>query len=634
VSTDPDIRFWWSADDGKAHELLIPTVKDVEERQLEIHQLNLRCAKLYSNRELMALDWGMGTVREVQHRPASMNTENLCASAVETLYAFIGKNRPKATIVTHDGSYEQRRQGDLLDRFLYGEFLHHNVWEKAQLMFRDACVFGTGFLRVDIDPTDGEIFLERVMPDEIIVDQRECVSSSEPLQMHLRRVVNRHVLLSMYPENELEITEAKSAWTSYRNPSVDYLVVVESWKRGPEGRHVVAIEGATLVDELYSRTKFPFVKFCYREPLTGFYGSGVVEQAMPYQLRMNRLNYTIERGQELFAKPWVFFDAASQMIRQQFDNEMDRAYYFRGQPPTVQTWPGASPEMYAERAHIREQCLADLGLTKMATSGELPSQSRLDSSKAIREANNISDDRHAPCAQRYERAVLDIAEHMVELGATAFGKRKTVWRSGKVSEEIDWSAIDLKRDRYTMVIEASSILNMTPAARSDQLDEWANKGWISPEEARAMYDHPDLEASMSLTTAAVKNIEWTIQQLQRGESVIPDPLQHLEYGVAKVQMAYLDAMRQGAPDGTVLEPMRRWIELANHILNPPQDTVIPAPGAPGVVNPSPPPGADPMMGGAPPMMGDPGMLNIPTGPTGAPVPAVATTVGGTPVTAL
>jgi hypothetical protein len=618
--------FWWEAPEGKAHELLVPTCREVEERQFEIHQLNLRCAKLYSNRELMTLDWGLGTIREVQHRPATQNTENLCASVVEVLYSFIGKNRPKATVVTHDGSFEQRRQGELLDRFLYGEFLHHNVWEKAQLMFRDACVFGTGFLRVDVDPTDGQLFIERVLPDEVIVDQRECISGGEPLQMHLRRVVNRHVLRAMYPDNALEIDACKSAWTSYRNPGLDYLVVVESWRRGPDGKHVVAIDGATLVEEPYTRERFPFVKFCYREPLTGYYGSGAVEQAMPYQLRLNRLNWVIEQGQELYAVPRTFVDAASQVIRQQFDNELGRLFYYRGQKPETDIWPAVSAEVYAERVHIREQCFNDLGISKLATSGELPTQTRLDSSKALREMNSINDERHAPAAQRYERAILDLAEHMVELGAKAFKKRKTVWRKGKVSEEVNWSDIDLKRDRYTMVIEASSILNMTPAAREDQLADWANKGWITPEEARAMYDHPDLEASLSLTTAAVKNIEWTIAQLQNGEAVMPDPLQHLTFGTAKVQMAYLDAQRQGAPE-EVLENMRRWIEMANHILNPPQDTVLPAPGAQGVVNPSMPGmSADPMAGGMP----GPG-LDIPQGPTGAPVPAVATTSGGTPI---
>jgi hypothetical protein len=293
--------------------------------------------------------------------------------------------------------------------------------------------------------------------------------------------------------------------------------------------------------------------------------------------------------------------------------------------------------MYAERVHIREQCWADLGLNKLSSSGELPQGTRLDSSKAIREANNINDDRHAPCAQRYERAALDVAEHLVDLKAGRKSKRKTVWRNGKVSEEIDWKTIDLKRDRYTMVIEASSILNMTPAARQDQLDEWANKGWISPEEARAMYDHPDLEASLSLTTAAVKNIEWTIFQLQKGFAVTPDPLQHLEFGVARVQMAYLDASRQSAPEA-VLENMRTWIELANHIINPPQDTVLPAPGTPGVVNPAPPPGAmgppsqmGPGPGPLPPMMGDQAGLGIPVGPEGSPMPAVGVNSMGNPV---
>lgn len=581
----------------------------------------------------MTLDWGTSTVREVMHRPATLNTENLCASAVERMYAFVGKNRPKATVVTHDGSFEQRQNGELLDRALYGDFLHLSVWEKAQLMFRDACVFGTGFLRVDIDPTDGELFIERVLPDEIIVDQRECVSGCEPLQMHLRRVVNRHVLRQMYPENETDIDNAKSAWISYRNPSLDFLVVVESWARGPHGKHVVAIDGATLLEESYKRDKFPFIRFCYREPLTGYYGTSLVEQAMPYQLRLNRLNWVIEQGQELYAVPRTFVDAASQVIRQQYDNEFGRLFYYRGQKPETEIWPGVSAEVYAERVHIREQCFADLGISELSAGAKAPDGWRADSSKALREMNTIEDQRHAPVAQRYERAILDIAEHMVELRAGRKNKGKTVWRSGKVAEEVDWESIDLERDRYTMIIEASSILNMTPAAREDQLDDWAKKGWITPEEGRAMYDHPDLEASLSLTTAAVKNIEWTIMQLQKGLVVMPDPLQHLEFGVAKVQMAYLDAQRQEAPE-TVLENMRRWIEMANHILNPPQDTVLPAPGAQGVVNPSAdaqaamgmmPPGGAPMPGAD---------LNIPTGDAGTPLAAIATTAQGTPVTAL
>jgi hypothetical protein len=243
-------------------------------------------------------------------------------------------------------------------------------------------------------------------------------------------------------------------------------------------------------------------------------------------------------------------------------------------------------------------------------------------------------------AQRYEKAALDVAEHIVDLRSKRRSKRTVVWRNGRVTEEIDWKQIDLKRDRYTMVIEASSLLNMTPAAREDQLDDWSKKGWITPEEARAMYDHPDLEAQNSLTTAAVKNIEATIQGLLNGEQLTPDPLQHLEFGVARVQMAYLDVSQpqRKAPEH-ILENMRTWIELANHILNPPTDTVLPAPGAPGVVNPSAPPGG-PAMGpglppqiqpGQPPMGAPPSALGVPLGPDGVPLPAVATNSLGNPV---
>lgn len=190
---------WWtsSADDYESptHERIFSHVKALEQDQIGIHYQNKLNCQLYTNRELMTHEWYGGS--QVSFQPLNAQTENVIASVMETVIALIGKNRPKATPVARAADFDVYLRCRQLDRWCWGEFLCQDIWNKGVMVFEDAAAYGTGFLKHEID--GDTIYTERVHPDEIIVDQRECISCREPTQMHQRKVVSRLFLLEKFP---------------------------------------------------------------------------------------------------------------------------------------------------------------------------------------------------------------------------------------------------------------------------------------------------------------------------------------------------------------------------------------------------------------------------------------------------
>jgi hypothetical protein len=271
---------WWEADreydpydDSEAvHRLLFPHVQALEEDQADIHLQNLLNAKLYSNRELMAFEWNSSIA--TNFRPLTANLENLIQSGVDTLHSRLATNRPRAKVVTRGADFDVYRKGRLLDRFIWGEFQAHKIWSVAERCWiYDPMIYGTGFMKIDIDEATDKVFLERVHPDEIIVDQRECVSNDMPMCLIQRKLVSRFWLLQTFArgknaetirEKILEAQPKEWRYSSYRSPAEDQVVLVQAWKRptypgAGDGRVVLCIENYCFYDREYDRDVFPFV---------------------------------------------------------------------------------------------------------------------------------------------------------------------------------------------------------------------------------------------------------------------------------------------------------------------------------------------------------------------------------------
>lgn len=623
--------FWWQAakpeegDDTSEPVVHVHVTSAVD--TLKTQQSNRRAwldiyARLYGDR-----DYARGA------RPAAPAligsndrvTLNVCRMAVDTLRAKISKSKPKTAFVTDGGDFGQQRRAKRLDRFVFGVLSGAKAHPKARRAFRDACVQDIGALKFSRNPGSKCVEIDRVFPDEILVDDEDG-HYGEPRSMYQRRSVHKEVLKGLYPEHAdaLETSRAPDAVDSRTDESslVDMVEVCEAWhlpsgEEAGDGRHVVCTDNCTLVDEEWKRPRFPFVVFRFDEALAGFYGSCVIEQLVDRQLALNRKLKTLNECLRLMARPIILMPSGAGIEKDAVTNQVGLILKYVGpNPPSFIMPPSVPPELVQSILQDKAEALELVGVSQLSVASRKPAG--LDSGKALREYSDIESERFILTGQAWEEAHVEMAEQIIDLASEAAEEGEpleAVTQGRWGTEAIKWGDVEL--DRKSLVLKAlpTSSLPTTPAARQQAIQEWLEAGWVDPLEARRLMDMPDLDASNSSAFAAQEDIDWMIEDMLDGRDYQPpEPYQDLTYGVKRCTSALLRAKRQGAPD-EILELFRTWIAQANEMLNPAPEA--PPPGPPGMPMPPgaelpppgmPPPGLPP--GGAAPAL-PPGMMPPP-----------------------
>jgi hypothetical protein len=622
---------------------LLDCARNLETLQSEVHRQNLFCAQLYSNRELAAFDWGNGTLYRASLAPINQTGENLVLSVVDTLVAHVGKNRPKAKPQTRGASWRLRKQARLLDKFLYGEFIRNRVYDVGKQVFRDACIFGFGCIYVTMRDFGGKVgerlYVERVFPDEIIIDQMEVVACGKPRHIYRRRVLPLEVVASTWdiPIEDLEEQAKSSDYVEYRAVGKGYIPVVEGWQLAigdKPGKYMAAAGGLILDEDDWKMEQPPFVFYHFAVPPVGFYYAGAVEQAIPYQIRLNEINEVIRDAQDIMGRPRLLVAEGSRVNPYELTNVVAKIIKYTGIKPEAVTWPAISAELYNERDRCWSQCRNQFGFNEMTSSAVAPAAARFDSSEAFREFNAIQDDRLSDPAQRFERMYLDLAETMVRVIKHSKAKPKTIWYSGgkrSRMEVIDWANIDLDEDSYVLQLEATSLFDSTPSAVRDGLEKQLAGGLITPEEYRLELAHPDDSAELTVQAAAAADIRRVVELLEEGEYEDPTPVQDLVNGVKTVSLALLNLNQyedDEDDDGPSLEEIklnftnwvvaaRGWMAEGAEETQPAGEPMMPMGASPGLPDLS-------AMGQVPPGMSP----STPMGPMGpAPVAPLHMPIG-------
>lgn len=606
---------------------LLSHASDIETRHQEQHENNLLYGQLYSNREMPSFDWGLGVSVDTSLSPVSRLSENLGLSIVDTFVSQIGKMRPKASVVLRGAPWSLRKSAKLADRWLYSSFLHLDIYSKGKMVFRDAGIFGFGCARVDVGPGN-KLCVERIFPDDVIVDNRECLSGQAPVHVMVRRVMTFAEAKSRFdlPDETLD-RAGRSRYLAYRGHAPKHVVVIEGWRRAfvtdtgkkVAGRHTVAIENYIISDEAWDEEWIPIVFFHWEPPVNGWYNPGVMERIFPYQLRLNETNEKIRAAMDIMSVPRVFVPVGAQINVHEITNEIGKFVRYSGpQVPTALNWQGGSPEVYAERDRIVRTCYEFMGISQMSAQAKAPENARWDSSAAFREFNQIEQARFTDLSQRFEKFYLDLGRTVMRVmhkfgGVMRQEVRTHRYRGSTRSQIIDWNDIRLDDNTYFLTLEASSDMNQTPAARLDALEQMRARGEITAEQYAQHMTNPDLEQLASLTAAAAEDIDRVIDLLENEEYESPSELQDLVGGLTRVHSAYLALHQWEDVPITVFDNFEAWLLSAKSIVEPePEETPVnpmamaPPPGTPpgGAMMA---PGA-PMMPGTPPMgPGLPGM---------------------------
>jgi len=584
-------RRWWMLNGQDAADSISGTLNLIRDAQSFRATQWIVSARLYGNLAPTTLA-GVSFSKIAAQQPALRDriSYNLVQSVVDTVVAKVTRNRPRPFFLTSGGDYRKQREAKKLNAFLEGVFYENSTQDIGKVVFRDASVWGDGFIHVFAK--GDRVCHERVMSSEIFVDDVESLYG-QPRQMHRVKQVDRQVLFDLFPENADMIGGAKPSRTEEAGRSIvaDMITVRESWHlpSGPgadDGKHCITIDGAVLGEmEPWPHSFFPFARVQWSPRLYGYWGQGLAEQLQNIQLEINKLLWVIQRSMHLMGSFKVFIENGSKIVKEHLNNDVGSIINYTGTPPMYVTPPIVAPEVYAHLQTLINKGYEQAGVSQLAASSLKPEG--LNSGRAIREYNDIQTDRLSVPSKSYEQMFMDVGRLSIEVVKmiAASDKGYQVRVPGKKSlAMIEWKDIKLNDEDYVMQCFPVSSLPNDPAGRLATIQEYAQAGFLTPRQARRLLDFPDLEQVESLANAEEEYLQSVFDRIvDDGDYTSPDPLDDLQLSKQLCLEYYAKGKFNNLREDR-LELLRRYLEQINEIeqaMMPPAPMPLPMPGATG-----------------------------------------------------
>lgn len=563
--------YWWEGNEGNINEQVFAVVRFLIQNQAWVGESHQRNMRLYGNLNVLGLSAHTYSQATMMNPPWDRMGYNIVQSQCDTVTQKVSKSKVRPMFLTEGGDFKLQKKAKLLTKFIDGVFYQTKTYEKAPYCFRDSTVFGSGFMK--IYRSGKEIVHEKTYPGEILVDENEGVDGN-PRSMYQIKLMPKEYAAKLWPEYADKIKTAPSA--SWFQPTHKYLsghlMVAEAWhlpanENSKDGRHVICIEGADLLDEVWEKNYFPFAKIDWSKRLRGYIGQGLAEQLTGLQIEINKILRDIQITMHLF-KPKVLLEMGSKIIKSQVNNEIGTLLWYEGIKPEI--WiPEAVPQSwFIHLQNLFDKSYQISGISQLSAGSQKPSG--LNSGKALREFSDIETERFILTGQEWEAFHLEIAKQDIQLAkeiAEEYGDFDVMVAGKDKLERIKWKEVNLKEDQYMMKVYPTNFFSNTPSGKLSDIQELAQAGFIDKDMALRLLDFPDLEAFTKWANAPTEDIIsqiWMI--IENGKYNGPEPFQSLSKGISLFQSAYLWAKDNDVPEER-LELLRRWMEEAKIMLD-------------------------------------------------------------------
>ena len=580
---------WWSAPKGKAHEAVTPLLAALQHEQGRRDFVNKVCLSLFLGHSVQGTTGNKYAQRDALSGQLRLNVARTVAAAAN---AKIAKNKVRILYMTEGGDWQQQTRARRMTKVVNGTFHSARLYEEMPRAQLDSCVFDLG--AVYFYREGKKVCCERVPGTELRVDSTDA-RYGRPTQLHREMTVPRDALLARYPKHKKLIDEAPrtdQAAFSQGRWVADAIEVRASWKLpsrpgAADGRYVVTLAGADLEDAVYERDYFPFVFLVWEPSPFGFYGQSVCSQLIGIQHSVTKTADDIQEHCDL-STGFVAIEAGSNVSKASFTNEIMKLIEFSDTPPAIIAPPAFQPEKLQWLQFLLQRAPQDVGMSELSVTSRKPAG--LDSGKALREFNDLESERFQMVQQRYEQAFVDAANIITDLYEDIYeaeGNFDLRAQGHKLIETIDWEKARMDAEDYVVRPVPTSFLPSTPAAKLQTIQEMAQAGFLSREEALLLLDYPDLESVNNSRNAAYLNILWRIETMLDPDAsprdlrtaVQPVPMTHTLLARQLALSAYHDAESKGAPDD-VLENVRRFLSRLDEQERAAQAAPAPAPAPP------------------------------------------------------
>lgn len=520
---------WWNAqNDNDLASQLISTANYLQKTQQYRVKGASIFSRIYSGKGLMNYALNSKVLDTSNQLPVRRPTMNVSQSCVDTLVSRITQSKPRPVFLTEDGHYKERKLSDNLNQFVAGEIYRAKGYSIGEMVLRDACIFGDGFIK--FYEKDKKVALERTIATELFADKDDSWYG-DPRQLLQLKLSDRAVVAGMWPKAKLQISKAVKAYVDGSGESSetvsDQIILVEGWhlpsfEGAEDGRHVIACSDGVVLDEKWDKQTFPFVKMSYNPHSVGWFSQGLVEMLMGTQLGIDNLLRTISEAIGLVGVPRVFIDELSKVLETSLNNNVGTIVKYRGTKPIYEVAPCMPVECYEHLQRLIGYAYQISGISQLAAASQKPPG--LNSGEAIRSYDDLQTDRFASLAKRYDNLYVDAAYQIIDFAkdiAEREGSYTTVYPNKDGTREVDLPKAGVLKDTYIIQCYDESSLPRDPAGRQARLSEMLASGEITLQEFRRLSGFPDLKQSDKLANALEERILQALDKIVEDGKLSP-----------------------------------------------------------------------------------------------------------------
>lgn len=617
-------KHWWELGKNKAHDAVWSQFSHLENHdKARIHRYETY-AKVYggpSSDSVKPEDSGNTDFETLTGIPIRLNAAK---AAVDTIVAKVGKLRPRPTFVTDGANYTLQSRARNLQLFIDGAFHQSDMYATSPGVFRNAMVFGTGVLHPY--RMGKRLCTENVHPADIYVDRVEAINGM-PRTLYRVHYMDRVKLAAMAEHTRGKMTASRvleaprvknRAWAlddeeegsdipdmggmvqvveAFHLPDIteDTLdeIQMRTGKR-PEikdkgGRHIICIDGDTILDEEWCYDSFPFVFFHWSRPQRGFWGDSAIEEVAGLQVEINRIIRTAKKAFQLCGNPFWWVPASAGVDVDKLTNELGLKVVGGGGEgrPELVTFKPLDHQILDHMWQLYSKCFEILGSNQLAAAATAPAG--LESGRALEKLSEEHTERFMTVSRDFEHAVgelstrqylrlaKEIDQNMRDAGMGSFRIKAG---EGREFFDISWDEVSMDSDSYFIKVFPASSLPTTPALRAAELERYQNSGWIDKTTALRLLDMPDLVEETNLNTSGQRLLFKQIEaMLEHGEPEAPEPYQNHQEALSICQNAILQARIKGVDAGNI-DLLRDFITALEAFIAAAQPPA-PEPGAMG-----------------------------------------------------
>lgn len=612
---------WYEAPKREVHEAVFQQVNYVKRQQSAQREAAVVHLETYAAGNVAGLGTGEATSRYYYVTDDDAGTPevrfNVTAALVDTAASLISQAPTVPQYQTTDGDFALAMRAEKASEVLQSQ-ISREVQEIIKRAALDSMKVGTGFVFECFDPITGMPGVQREHMLSVLVEHADGLYM-KPRSMHRTCIYPKETLKAQYPHLATQIEACAGVTRDVTNDVYlaglgksmafsDMVELVESWhlRPGPKGtgRHTICIATATLLDEKYQRDDFPCAVFRYRERDFGFFGSGLVESAMPAQHRIDTLIRRIARAQDLASNIVILNPNGEDAVKpEQITNELGLVLNYQPNfgPPTLVKWEGTLGDLMAQvDVEVQRLFMAE-GISESQANG-MGAGKGLDSGVAVRAADDVQSRRLVPYVRRLEMSCMNVAKLFEAMNDVMAAKDKSYQVSAEGAgarkrflKTSQWIKIRPPKGDARLAMQSMSALPTTPQGRFAAVMEWIQAGFTSRSWAMRLLEAPDLDAYASTELAHLDLARWQIMQILEGDMPHPDPRQDLDLAIDLSVKSKFQAQIMGADD-EVLARFEDFIVYCEELVAMAAAKAAPPAPPPGMPPGLPPPGA----GGLPP----------------------------------